>query len=227
MTVLLGFQKAICIIVLLFTSLLSYAGGVAERKNESREHRTFSEHTPYRLSLDDVMPEKQSVLVQNSSSLTQAKPEPLLVRVTGYSAYETVEDAKSEVKRLKAQRASKLDAYRALAERVYGLSIKGQSSMKDHGLQEDHFAIGFDSYIRGARVVSVNEKKGKGFETVLELTLPGNFDDCLNKVGQFKNGLNCVRPLPNSALYLEGGNHKNPSRASHSARYEGSKYFIQ
>ena len=96
--------------------------------------------------------------------------------------------------------------------------------MKNFTLKEDHFAVALDSHVRGARVVSVNEKKGIGFETVLELMLPGNFDDCLNKVNNFKNGLNCLRPLPNTSLLLEEEDTKNTSYST--GRYQGSGYFL-
>jgi len=121
--------------------------------------------------------------------------EPIVIRVTGYSAYEKTEDMTSEPKRLMALRASKLDAYRALAERVYGTGISGLSTVQDFVLKHDGFGTVVDSVIRGARVVSVSEKKGAGFETVLELLLPGNFHDCLNKTNSFRYGSNCLRPM--------------------------------
>jgi len=125
---------------------------------------------------------------------------PIVIRVTGYSAYEKTEDMTSEPKRLMALRASKLDAYRALAERIYGTGISGMSTVQDFVLKHDGFGTVVDSVIRGARVVSVSEKKGAGFETVLELLLPGNFQDCLNKTNSFRYGSNCLRPItPNNS----------------------------
>jgi len=121
---------------------------------------------------------------------------PLLVRVTGYGAYESKDDAKSESKRLMALRVSKLDAYRSLAERVYGTGITSSSTVQDFVMKHDGFGTVVDSVVRGARVVSITENKGAGFETVLELLLPGNFKDCLTKVNNFRHGANCLRPLP-------------------------------
>lgn len=195
------FRPSYSILLILFISSDCFAGGISERRHESRTHIATQDVETYRLSLDEVLPGAKSIFIAPSADNT--KLEPILIRVTGYSAFESEADAKSESKRLLALRASKLDAYRTLAERVYGLSISGRSTMKDFILKEDKFAVGLDSYVRGARVVSVNEKKGLGFETVLELLLPGNFDDCLNKVNNFKNGLNCLRPLPNTSLFLD------------------------
>jgi hypothetical protein len=127
--------------------------------------------------------------------------DPIVVRVTGYSAYEKTEDMMSEPKRLMALRASKLDAYRALAERIYGTGISGVSTVQDFVLKHDGFGTVVDSVVRGARVVSVSEKKGAGFETVLELLLPGNFQDCLNKTNSFRYGSNCLRPITQNNIY--------------------------
>jgi hypothetical protein len=122
--------------------------------------------------------------------------EPIVIRVTGYGAYEKKEDAKSESKRLMAIRASKLDAYRALAERIYGIGISGASEVDEFVLKNDGYAAVVDSYVRGARVISIIENKDRGFETVLELLLPGDFNDCINKVNSLRFDRSCLRPLP-------------------------------
>ncbi len=216
--------KVFFILLLSGISSTYLLAGQAERKNEAKRHISSQSKTYTPLSLDDVIPGEQSVFIKPSAEVDAR--EPVLIRVTGYSAFESEQDSKSESKRLLAQRASKLDAYRALSERVYGLSVKGQSTVKDFVLKEDSFSVGFDSFVRGARVVSINEKKGIGFETVLELVLPGSFEDCLNKVNNFKNGLNCLRPLPNSAFYFNDAKEENLKKTS--ARMNRNHgYFLQ
>lgn len=143
--------------------------------------------------------------------------EPLLVRVTGYGAYAYTKDSKSESKRLMAIRASKLDAYRALAERVYGTGISGSSKVNDFVMKHDSFGTVVDSYIRGARVVSISENKGAGFETVLELLLPGNFKDCLSKVNNFRYAAECMRPLPSINSNNNGGASMSKRSGNHYA----------
>ena len=211
-----------------FYSVQTFSGGVSERNHESRKHISANGQTVHQLSLDDVLPSSKTTLISNTKQESKSLSEPILIRVTGYSGFETDADSKSEVKRLQALRASKLDAYRALAERVYGLSISGKTVVKDFMLQEDSFAVALNSHVRGARVVSVNEKKGVGFETVLELMLPGDFNDCLNKVNAYKNGLNCLRPLPNTSLYHDAVNQTSVSNkpGSSTGRYHGSGYFL-
>ena len=141
---------------------------------------------------------------------------PVVVRVTGYGAYEKVEDMTSEPKRLMALRAAKLDAYRALAERIYGTGITGTSTVQDFVLKHDGFGTVVDTVIRGARVVSVSEKKGAGFETVLELLLPGDFQDCLTKTNSFRNGSNCLRPLPQFNAYHSDSTLSNSKKRHNS-----------
>ena len=139
----------------------------------------------------------KSVSTKSNDMLELAiEREPIVIRVTGYGAFGKKEDADFEPKRLMALRASKLDAYRALAERVYGATLTGTSTVEDFVMKHDDFGIAVDSFVRGARVVSISENKGAGFETVLELLLPGDFQDCLTKVNSFRNGSNCLRPLP-------------------------------
>ncbi len=223
-------RPSLFIIVFMVLSGACFSGGVSDRKHEAKSHISTNGVETYQLSLDEVLPSSTSIIITSSSDQTESKLDPILIRVTGYSAFDAdaEADAKSESKRLLALRASKLDAYRSLAERVYGLSIYGKSMVKDFVLKEDRFAVGLDSYIRGARVVSVNEKQGIGFETVLELMLPGNFNDCLNKVNNFKNGLNCLRPLPNTSLYLGNDDTNSPKSKSRSStgRHHGSGYFL-
>jgi hypothetical protein len=172
----------------------------------------------------------QAKLYQRSAEIESVEEEfeeifePIVVRVTGYGAFEKKEDAKSESKRLMAIRASKLDAYRALAERVYGTGIVGSSSVQDFVLKHDGFGVVVDSFVRGARVVSIVENKEAGFETVLELLVPGNFQDCLNKVNSFKGGANCFRPLPASGNHSSARGQGSKSRPSNNAMQSG--YFL-
>lgn len=135
---------------------------------------------------------------------------PVIVRVTGYGAYKNSKDRKSESKRLMVLRASKLDAYRNLAERIYGTTITGSTTVKDFQLKNDGVASMVDSVVRGAKVVSITEHKDKGVETVLELILPGDFQDCLNKVNNFANNKNCFRAMPQSAPQIVNTSPQHP-----------------
>lgn len=130
---------------------------------------------------------------KNASKVTY---EPILIRVSGYGTYEKDKDRLSEQKRLMAMRASRLDAYRALAERVYGTSIIGSSTVKEFVLQDDGYRTMIDSVIRGAKVITVTEQKGGTYETVLELLLESRFRECLTYVNHFRYSEECRLPLP-------------------------------
>jgi len=137
--------------------------------------------------------------VYNSEPSQEAQRyDPIVIRVSGYGTYEEPKHAGSQRMRLLAMRASKLDAYRSLVERIYGTVIYGSSSVKGLVLQHDEFKTMVDSVIRGARVMSVSEMKGGGFETVLEVVLTPKFRQCLTNVNYFRYTEECRMPLPHS-----------------------------
>jgi outer membrane protein FlgP len=146
--------------------------------------------------IDATKPQGHSEAYDSRTEATQEQPMllPVIVRVTGYGGYDAKAKNKAN-KRLMAIRASRLDAYRNLAERVYGFSVAGASTVKDFMLESDRFATSVDSVVRGARVVSISDNPATGIETVVELELPGDFQRCLNKVNNFKYHNDCLRPM--------------------------------
>ncbi|MGM0766478.1 MAG: LPP20 family lipoprotein [Pseudomonadota bacterium] len=123
--------------------------------------------------------------------------EPITVRVSGFGTYEDASrDRLNTQKRLLARRSSKLDAYRNLAERVYGTVIYGSSTVNDFVLRNDMFRTYVDSYIRGARMVAVNEHSDGVIETVMELKLEPRFRDCVARVSDRQAQDLCPIPMP-------------------------------
>jgi hypothetical protein len=74
-----------------------------------------------------------------------------------------------------AMRASKVDAYRAIAEQIYGVRIKGNTTVGAMVAQQDSFRVYVDAFVRGARVVSVTPMAEGNYETELEIELPDGF----------------------------------------------------
>src|SRR5690606_40312241 len=134
---------------------------------------------------------------RDGSRGTSTEFEPITVRVSGFGTYQDVrEDRVNPRKRLMARRASQLDAYRNLAERVYGTVIYGSSTVNDFVLQNDSFRTYVDSYIRGARMVAVNEHSDGVVETVMELRLEPRFRECVAKVADDQVQDVCAIPMP-------------------------------
>jgi len=145
--------------------------------------------------------------------------EPIVIRVTGYGAFSPTKGRISDVDRLKAIRASKLDAYRALAERVYGTSIMGSSTVRDFVLKNDNFRTIVDSEIRGAKVVSVLDNKRGAIETVMELKLNPRFRECLTQVNRFRYSSECRLPLPHGNDKTAGVQQLVPENTNDSLYY--------
>lgn len=128
---------------------------------------------------------------QDPAPDASANAEPITVRVSGYGTYTDPKDSIDPQKRLMAMRASRLDAYRALVERVYGTVIYGSSTVNEFAMRDDSFRTMIDSYIRGAKVLSVNETKNGTFETVVELVLEPSFRECLTNSNHFRYSPEC------------------------------------
>lgn len=135
---------------------------------------------------------------------------PITLRVSGYGTYEdATKDRLDTRKRLMARRASQLDAYRNLAERVYGTVVYGSSTVNDFVLQNDDFRAYVDSYLRGMKTVSVNEHSDGVVETVVELKLEPRFRQCAASVPDTQVARYCTLPLPSendSAGDVRSGN---------------------
>lgn len=121
--------------------------------------------------------------VHETTAVTPVPASILPTRVTaiGYGATSAYENYSIGQKRLMAMRASKLDAYRALVEQVNGIRLTSNSTVSALASQHDSFRVYIDSYLRGARIVSVTPLPDGNYETVLELDLKEQFYQTLNQ----------------------------------------------
>ena len=87
-------------------------------------------------------------------------------------------------RRLMTIRASKIDAYRALAEIVGGLHVWGGSAIGDMVIERDRYRVFIDSFVRGAHVMSVEAMEDNTYKTVVEMEVDQRF---LNHVMTFIN----------------------------------------
>lgn len=128
--------------------------------------------------------------------VARAPQPPIVLRVSGYAALPVPVEKSNLQERLMAMRASKLDAYRAMAEQLYGTTVYGNSRVDQLMLQSDQLRSLVDTTIRGAKVVDVKELVGGGYETVLELELSPDFGKCLSLSNQFRFDEECRMPMP-------------------------------
>lgn len=99
----------------------------------------------------------------------------ITLTATGYGAVNTAacqgdcDRVSAAQRKLLAMRASRLDAYRAMAEQVYGVRVEGGSTVGALALKDDGFKVYIDAFIRGARVTNTAQREDGTYETTVEM----------------------------------------------------------
>jgi len=127
-----------------------------------------------------------------------------VITATGYGTVEKSDRySRSQIK-LMAMRASKMDAYRSLAEQLNGIQLRGQTALNDMEVTHDSYQIYLNAYLRGARIkrtsaIGSDAYAGDDtFETIVELDLTPRFYECMNGSSELIN--QCLQqPLENPA----------------------------
>lgn len=150
---------------------------------------------------------------------------PMTIRVMGYGAPDTVSKNRSDAqRRLLAIRASKMDAYRAMAERVYGMSVQGGTTVRDMVVQNDNFRSYIETFMHGARVVTADVMADGTVETVLEMVVDQGFRNCLQIADQQRFNVDCRAGVARASNLSSSQRQRVQSEAS---MPESSFYFIQ
>ena len=110
----------------------------------------------------------------------------------GYAAVSAQKGESEDIKTLNAIKASKIDAYKELAEQVYGVMLTSEDSVNNHQLQSEILEVKVVGLIRGAKVLRTYHE-GDLYITELELKL-----ETLPDVGY------------ETALPIENGIHVEP-----------------
>jgi hypothetical protein len=121
----------------------------------------------------------------------------------GYGTVEKTDRySRSQIK-LMAMRASKMDAYRSLAEQLNGIQLRGHTSVENMQVTHDSYNVFLNAYLRGARVkktlaIGTDIYAGDDtFETVVELDLTPRFYQCINgSVEQINQCAQQILPSP-------------------------------
>jgi len=95
--------------------------------------------------------------------------EPVIVS-NGYANISAQLSDNPSQRRLMAIRASKIDAYRNLTEKVYGQNIDATTTVEDMVATNDAIRARVQGLIYGARLVSISPIGGDSYETRLELS---------------------------------------------------------
>lgn len=98
-----------------------------------------------------------------------------VIKAVGYAPISSQPGDNMDMKNLMAMRASKLDAYRELAEQVYGQQIQSRSEMNNMIASNDKLRSRVDGVIRGARVIK-SYPVGDNYATEVELDMKLVFD---------------------------------------------------
>ncbi len=150
---------------------------------------------------------------------------PMVLRVVGYGAIDPKAIGLSDVQlRLMAMRASKLDAYRTLAERVYGTAIVGNTTVENLVTKNDRFRSFVDTYVLGAKVVTQDELHDGSFETVLEMVIDEGFRNCLTSENEIRKNSRCASEVVHD---LESFEYNRLSRQGIDGSDDSGLYFIE
>lgn len=115
-----------------------------------------------------------------------ASPAPLVaasntLSATGYGSPATYGQYTPGQQKLMAIRAATVDAYRVLAERVYGFRVAGSTSVSAFATQSDTIRSHVDAFIRGARIVNTSTIAEGNVEVTVELDMTPQFLGCFNQ----------------------------------------------
>jgi hypothetical protein len=108
---------------------------------------------------------------------------PAKLQAVGYGAPGSYSQYTHGQQKLMAMRAAQVDAYRNLAEQVYGFRIWGSTSVSAFATQNDSVRSYVDAFIRGARVINMTAIADGNFEATVELELSQNFLNCFGGSG--------------------------------------------
>ena len=95
---------------------------------------------------------------------------PVLTAV-GYAPIASQHGGSDSEKNIMAMKASKLDAYRELAEQVYGQRINGQQSLANMVIKNAQLQASVEGVIRGAKVVKAYPVGEDTYATELDLDM--------------------------------------------------------
>lgn len=89
--------------------------------------------------------------------------------VVGYASVTAQPSTDAAERRLMAARASRLDAYRSMAELVFGVHFGSESAADDTRLRNDNTRTRVSGHLRGVEIVSIEPLGNDTYQTTLRL----------------------------------------------------------
>lgn len=89
--------------------------------------------------------------------------------VVGYASVTAQPSTDAAERRLMAARASRLDAYRSMAELVFGVHFGSESAADDSRLRNDNTRTRVSGHLRGVEIVSIEPLGNDTYQTTLRL----------------------------------------------------------
>ena len=110
----------------------------------------------------------------DTASASAGMMKPLLDRrdaiiATGYAVIGVQNNKNAPQQRILAIRAAKIDAYRGLAEQVYGLYLDANTTVSEQTVLSDTFRTRVEGVIYGATITSINPLNNDTYEVTLSL----------------------------------------------------------
>ena len=123
--------------------------------------------TPYPPSAEPNAAHSSGAASSRESQVLRFRNEPLVA--TGYAVI-TVQNHKLPAQqRLLAIRAAKIDAYRNLAEQIYGMRLDSSTSIADMAVTSDRFRARVEGVIFGAVLSNITPTDNETYEVTLTL----------------------------------------------------------
>ena len=88
----------------------------------------------------------------------------------GYAAVAAQKGDSDDIRMLNAIKASKLDAYKELAEQVFGVMLTSENSVKEHQLQDEVLDVKVTGLVRGAKVLKTYHEENTKIRLAIKVT---------------------------------------------------------
>ncbi len=126
-------------------------------------------------------------------------------------------------RRLMAMRAAKMDALRALAEQVYGISIHADTAVEEMTVKKDNYQGVVESILQGARVVRSTAVDQETYQIDMELRLAPVFGQCRAGFGRCQYEIQLTETAAGSQLVAENSVDKLAGRCEQDECYNYQK----